>query len=264
MSNSQYLFTPPSADKLATKSSDDEEDEINLRRGFDPEWIERNCQPKRWYYPQEKREITKWQKSGPMGRNDWVRFYKWASKNAVPRELPEPKKEPATADTKQTKKKSDNKTMEHLNKLSKPKNPREKYKFPEKKVFSYSPKTNTKNSARKEPRRPFEKPKVPEQFYHIDNETEFWSTLRFPVAYNARNYKATPHMKELAQPRIPNTYNIHCPLSGRKCEEIPVRKKMSKRQWIEHMHRLEYLAKPNIRNDFESCICLDPCRCMYY
>ncbi|XP_037956534.1 uncharacterized protein LOC119686133 [Teleopsis dalmanni] len=248
-----------------TVSSPNEEEEVKPRKGFDPEWVEKNSQPKRWYYPREKRELTPWQKPGPMERRDWVRFYHWASKNAIPRELEEPKEEEPTEEEmkkKKKKKKSLDELLESLVKLCIPKNPREKYEYPEEEDFPYSPKIDRKQPARKDKGRPFEPPEVPECFQHIDIEIDFWSTLRFPVRPSAQNYKASPTILRLAQPRQPYIYNLHCPLPERKRDVVPVRTKMTKRQWVEHMRRLEYLAKPQFHAEFEENMYLDPCACM--
>ncbi|XP_018795341.1 PREDICTED: uncharacterized protein LOC108972903 [Bactrocera latifrons] len=231
------------------------EEEKPQPRWFD--WVERNAVPKRFDFPRPKREVTRWQKRGPMTRRDWVRFYRWAAKNATPREIPPPhcpEQPPAKVEEGKKKKKEKKKKtytlaelLEHAAQISEPREPRDKYIFPPTPDYPYAPKISLKEPAKKDPGRPFQPIKVPKWFHHLENETEFWSTLRFPIFRPALNYKPTANMLRLALPRMVPPLRQHCPIPEPPIEFVAPRRRMTYRQWREHLRRLEYLAKPTAR-----------------
>lgn len=216
------------------------------------QWIERNSQPRKWVNLSKwfvKREPTRWAKRGPMTRKDWVRFYNWAAKNAAPKVVSMPKKKP---DGKEKQKEPLDpsvmeEVMEHVKKLAMPRKPRVKYVYPDEPDYPYSPKIEYKKPAKKDKGRPFEPPEVPEVFQHIDLETDFWSQLRFPLRPSVTKYKPSENVLKLAQPRITPPNPPHCPIPEKPVEYVPPRRRMTRRQWQEHLRRIEYLAKPVYR-----------------
>ncbi|XP_067614397.1 uncharacterized protein [Eurosta solidaginis] len=244
-----------SASQMRTETT--QEEEKPRPRWFD--WVEKNALPKRFEFPRPKREVTRWQKRGPMTRRDWVHFYRWAAKNAMPREIPPPHcddKPPAAKDAEDGKKKKKEKKkktytfaelIEHAAQISQPRDPREKYEYPPPPDYPYAPKISLKEPAKKDPGRPFKPPTVPKWFNHLELETEFWSTLRFPIIQAALNYKPTANVLRLALPRMVPPLRPHCSIPEPPIEFIPPRRRMTYRQWREHLRRLEYLAKPVAR-----------------
>uniref|UniRef100_A0A1B0GB69 Uncharacterized protein n=1 Tax=Glossina morsitans morsitans TaxID=37546 RepID=A0A1B0GB69_GLOMM len=224
-------------------------------------WVDKNCQPKMFNFSKymflTKREPTRWAKRGPMTRRDWVRFYNWAAKNALPKKLheapdaqvPEKKKkkklapgeEPPTLE----------KVLEHFDKLATPKKPRKKYEFPPPPAYPYSPKIHFKLDAFHDKGRPFQPPRVPRTFQHIDVESEFWSKMRFPIRPSTRNYVPSPNILNLAKPLKRPPAKPHCKIPEKPIEFVPPRRRMNRRQWREHERRLKYLAKPVYRPLFE-------------
>ncbi|XP_036332856.1 uncharacterized protein LOC118744169 [Rhagoletis pomonella] len=231
------------------------------------EWVQKNALPKRFEFPRPKREMTRWQKRGPMARRDWMRFYRWATKNAVARKIPPPHcsdKPPSKGEDAKKKKEKKKKTytldelLAHAAQLSEPRDPREKYVYPPPPDYPYAPQISHIEPAKKDAGRPFQPPKVPKWFHHLEIETEFWSTLRFPIIRAALNYKPTANILRLSLPRIVPPLRPHCPIPEPPEEYVPPRRRMTYRQWREHLRRLEYLAKPVTRPFYD-----DLYECMY-
>lgn len=234
-----------------------------------PRWvqfIDRNANPKNHFFPRPPRELTRWQKRGPMSRKDWARFYHWASENAVPR--PDAVTLLANKDARRAKRlqklkkpeilprktrnhrkvvivdKRLSEVFKHLGKLSAPKTPRKKYERPEIN-YPYAPLINSKGSPKKDPGRPFPLPIVPERFYHQELEIDWWSQLRFQISRSALKHKPTLKEILMSKPRVSPPLVSHCPVPEPIPEIIPKRQRMTYKQWKEHLRRLEYLSKPN-------------------
>ncbi|KAM7360456.1 uncharacterized protein ACRADG_005462 [Cochliomyia hominivorax] len=216
-------------------------------------WIYKNAQPKIRKFPRPRPFFSRWSKQGPMSRNEWVKFYKWADNKAEPKKLPPPK---ATEEDSRKKRKKKSKInmdslVEDIEKLATPKKPREKYEYPPSIKYPYLPKIDWYEEHKPERGRPFEPPKVPMDFQHIELEIDFWSKLRFPIRPAALKYTPSENILELAQPRVTPPVEPHCPIPPKPMEYVAPRKRMSKRQWLEHLKRLEYLASPVDRSVIE-------------
>ncbi|XP_064549234.1 uncharacterized protein LOC135435907 [Drosophila montana] len=234
------------------------------------EWAERNAKPKLKYsVPNMPQPPTRWQKPGPMDRQEWIDFHKWAKVNARPlQHQPEPKSAAAptpmpnpipdrstpisplvficVASELQAERDRKSEIQENLVNLSQPKYRREKYSAPPKREHAYRPQLSNRPPAKPERGRPTEKPKVPCCFQHEELKINFWSNMRFKISRNALKAKPSKKCAELAKPR---TYppKLHCPLPPNTDEQIPKRKKMSAKRWREHLMRLEFLSLPNPR-----------------
>uniref|UniRef100_A0A1A9X1K9 Uncharacterized protein n=1 Tax=Glossina brevipalpis TaxID=37001 RepID=A0A1A9X1K9_9MUSC len=223
-------------------------------------WVDKNCQPKMFNFTKymflTKREPSRWAKRGPMNRRDWVRFYNWAAKNALPKKV---HVEPEEEAPKKKKKKlapgeeppTLEKILEHFDKLATPKKPRKKHEIPPPPVYPYSPKIHFKLPPFHDKGRPFQPPRVPRTFQHIDVESEFWSKMRFPIRPSTRNYIPSPNILNLSIPLKRPPIKPHCKIPEKPIEFVPPRRRMNRRQWREHERRLKYLAKPVYRPIFE-------------
>ncbi|KRF83687.1 uncharacterized protein [Drosophila virilis] len=233
-------------------------------------WVERNAKPKiKFSVPQLPQPPTRWQKPGPMDRQQWIDFHKWAKVNACPlqqrpkrksRSAPEPtpnlkpdRSIPISplvficvASELQAERDRKRELKEKIEILSQPKYKREKYLPPPKREHPYRPQLPYRPPPKPERGRPTEKPKVPCCFQHEELKINFWSNLRFKISPQALKAKPSKKVVELARPR---TYppKLHCPLPANKDEKIPKRKKMSAKQWKDHLMRLDFLSQPNPR-----------------
>lgn len=245
-----------------------------------PEWVERMAQPKIIYKMPSNEKPTRWQKPGPMSRDDWKNFYKWVSHQ---RPAPIGEKTTEKIKTKSTSKMDfSNRVMEPVpgvfiiqeqrlvtqqetqnareelrKELSRPRYVRKKYVSPPKEVFTYCPCIRKGKPRRPERGRP-KKPKVPCCFQNADIEWDFWSKIRFPVSRRAKRAKTTQRDIELSKPRC---------YPSKPIEKPPKRRKMSLSQWRRHQLRLLYLAMPNPRVIADLCsrssriqLCPD-CKC---
>ncbi|XP_017103310.2 uncharacterized protein [Drosophila bipectinata] len=222
-------------------------------RSSQREWCERNSKPKPPFYtPFTRPNPTRWQKPGPMGRDDWANFHKQYqgssriemarqqaggrvnSNRTVYKKASEP---PARG----------NDSCNVFERLSQPRWQRKKHVPPKKEVFPYRPHIMGRHPPQPEKGRPVRKPKVPCCFQHKDLEIEFWSNIRFPISRKA--LLAVPRQSILALSK-PREYPPpqHCPIPLRPDDMfVPRRNKMTAHQWRLHRQRLEFLAKPNAR-----------------
>ncbi|XP_017036008.1 uncharacterized protein [Drosophila kikkawai] len=194
-------------------------------------------------YPTVYQGPTRWQKPGPMGRNEWANFHSRYQTNvtsAAGTKVSDERLSTLVSGFSLSSEDHDS-HMANLRRLSTPRWQRSKYIAPPKEVFTFRPRMTERPCPCPERGRPAKKPKVPCCFQHEDLEAEFWANIRFPVSQRA--LRAFPTMKtcRLAQPRKKISPYILFE------EEVPCRRKMSPRQWRCHLQRLEYLSKPNFR-----------------
>ncbi|KRF99891.1 uncharacterized protein Dwil_GK28195 [Drosophila willistoni] len=239
----------------------------NHRCSTQHDWLERNSRPKPIFRSPCAPEPTRWQKPGPMNRDEWVNFYKWCLVNAVPQF---PAQNPGQSYNRlssgygksfnSTKNEKRKKHLEEVaSALSQPRWQRNKYHAPPKPEFPYRPNLGYYKAPKPERGRPVEKPKVPCCFQHDDIKAEFWSTIRFPVSKRAQHAVPSRKICELSRPR---TAKPHCPFPEIRNDKPPRRTKMSSRQWRAHLQRLDYLAKPSPRALAElACNCRICCDC---
>uniref|UniRef100_A0A6P4FJB8 Uncharacterized protein LOC108052672 n=1 Tax=Drosophila rhopaloa TaxID=1041015 RepID=A0A6P4FJB8_DRORH len=209
------------------------------------EWCDRNSRPKSPILTSAVQpEPTRWQKPGPMGRNDWANFHSryqvevTTLRNEIER-LQGGKQKKSSKPTSE----DDNYLRENQQRLSRPRWQREKYITPPPEQFSYRPHLTGRSTPRPEHGRPVKKPTVPCCFQHEDLETEFWANMRFPVSRKALRACPSKKICELSQPRqFPR--KAHCSMAE---DQIVRRRKMTPRQWRLHLQRLEFLSKPNPR-----------------
>lgn len=234
---------------------------MSIRQGSQErwnEWVERNAQPKNRYIVPSKSKPTRWQKPGPMSREDWEYFHKWILGQYYPPRVQKPSKPitnklpaimepiPGVFICQLSRDLGDNQAhKEAIIKLSKPRNPRRKYVAPPKDNFTYRPWIGDRPPPRLERGRPRKKPKIPLWFQHDKLEIDFWSKLRFPVSRGAKRAVASKRCINLSLPRCCIAKPIERP--------PPKRQKMSSRQWREHQRRLSYLSLPNPRVLAELC-----------
>ncbi|XP_017085016.2 uncharacterized protein LOC108117211 [Drosophila eugracilis] len=224
---------------------------VKRLRASTKEWCERNSKPKSLNLtPVARPEPTRWQRPGPMGRNEWANFHSSYQKNVelhkALRLLGGKQKEARKEKVKKLTTEEVKTLRENQDRLTIPKWQRKKHIHPPPKQFPYRPQLSGRKKPSPEPGRPVKKPFVPCCFQHEDLETDFWAKIRFPISRRALT--ATPSRKicELAEPRQfppkthcswPNSYENHKPKS----------QKMSPRQWRIHLQRLEFLSKPKPR-----------------
>ncbi|XP_060649779.1 uncharacterized protein LOC132786982 [Drosophila nasuta] len=236
------------------------------------EWVNRNALPKQRYSPGPRMEPTRWQKAGPMSRQQWVNFYKWVETNGgvnYQRSIEKPKRKSRTfipgvffcVEPKEKERQEKKKRLqEKFDDLSVPRYKRDKFIAPPPKPFPFRPQIDYRRPQKKPERgRPWPMPIVPCCFQHEDVKAAFWANLRFPISRNALRAKPTQKIIELAQPRV-YPPKPHCPIPI-DWENMPrKRTKMTLNQWRMHLSRLEYLARPNRRvlAELEICRC---CRC---
>ncbi|XP_017968816.1 uncharacterized protein LOC108660066 [Drosophila navojoa] len=237
------------------------------------QWVDRNAKPKNTFVaPSVRLPPTRWQKPGPMNREQWIHFYKWAKKNArpppahraelaqrqmqAPTQIQQPKLSPFDpyspliymyiASEMHANRQKEKSLQQHFETLSQPKHKRKKYVKPPKREYPYRPQLCNRPPPRPERGRPVAKPKVPCCFQHENLRLDFWSKIDYKISPNALRAKASKKVVELAKPR---TYppKPHCPLPAKPEEPVPKRTKMSARQWREHRIRLNSLSLPNPR-----------------
>ncbi|EDV48498.1 uncharacterized protein LOC6554030 [Drosophila erecta] len=214
------------------------------------EWCNRNSRPKPSIpTPAVRPEATRWQKPGPMGRNEWANFHKTYQADAMAHNLR----------LQGGKQKEDSKQIvdkpslaevtclrENRNRLSAPRWQRQKYIPPPPEQFPYRPQIIGQSVPRPEHGRPVERPAVPCCFQHVELENDFWASLRFPVSRKALTARPSKKIYELSRPRqFPLA--CHCSMYSNYEDQVPRRRKMSPRQWRLHLQRLEFLSKPNPR-----------------
>ncbi|XP_034486008.1 uncharacterized protein LOC117790622 [Drosophila innubila] len=241
------------------------------------DWVERNAQPKQRYIIPSRSKPTRWQKPGPMTRDQWVSFYKWLEarggtnhQNAQPTTRLEPNPSPNRQERRQVipgvffcvnsqmkdKREKRRQLQAKVEKLSQPRIIREKFVAPPIVPFAYRPQLSYRDPPRPEIGRPVPKPPVPCCFQHEDIEAAFWANIRFPVSKKALRAKTTQKMYELAQPK---SYppKPHCPIPKNTNDQPRKRKKMSRKQWRQHLARIDYLSMPNPRvlAELPSCDC---------
>ncbi|XP_016960525.1 uncharacterized protein LOC108031517 isoform X2 [Drosophila biarmipes] len=224
-------------------------------RASTQEWCDRNSKPKvPVVQPFVRPEPTRWQKPGPMGRNEWANFHSSYQVDAMASEMlrkeqrlkggkqsPDRKgkgSEPTSED--------DDFLRENQERLSMPRWQRKKYIAPTPKEFPFRPHLTGRRTPRPERGRPVQKPTVPCCFQHVDLENEFWANMRFPISRKALLAYPSKKICELSRPRqLPR--KPHCPVPVNLDDQMPRRRKMSPRQWRLHLQRLEFLSKPNPR-----------------
>lgn len=249
-----YLFG------LRKKGGPDEEEEDEEYSGprlpaHMIEWLEKNAGPKRRNLSKliVKKQPCRWAKPGPHTRRDWIRFYMWAAKNAIARPEYEPPVEEVVEKKGFPDEEEDPKSPEereaHIAKLATPRHPREKHKFPDEAPtsFTYSPKIDFKKAAHKDKGRPVIMPEVPRKFLNNEAKEEFWMEYRFPISKKAINCRVTERYVLMAIPRVTPPDPPHCPIPEKPIEYVAPRRKMTYRQWRQHLRRLEYLARPVYR-----------------
>lgn len=241
------------------------------------EWVDRNSQPKQRYIYPTRFPPTRWQKAGPMSRDQWVKFYKWLetngernpqNKQARPKPIPKENRQliPGVFFCVENQIKEEREKRHQLQtkleSLSQPKLRTEKFVKPAPRPFAYRPQLSYHGPPRPEVGRPIKKPPVPCCFQHEDVEAAFWANIRFPVSKKALRAHPTQKIIELAQPR---TYppKQHCKIPVKKEDQPRKRKKMSSKQWRQHLARLEFLSRPNPRVLAELPCCRCP-KCLKY
>ncbi|EDX12345.1 uncharacterized protein LOC6727462 [Drosophila simulans] len=213
-------------------------------------WCDRNSRPKSSIpTPAVRPEPTRWQKPGPMSRNEWANFYKTYQVDTMvhnerlqggkqKRDSKPIVEKPSVAEVIPLR--------ENPYRLSMPRWQRQKYIPPPPEQFPYRPQIIGQSAPpRPEHGRPVQRPVVPCCFQHVDLENEFWSNLRFPVSRKALTARPSKKIYELARPRQ-YPQKCHCSVPNNE-EEVPKRRKMSPREWRHHLQRLEFLSKPNPR-----------------
>lgn len=225
------------------------------------EWCERNAQPIKRCIPREQRELTRWQKAGPMKKKEWKKFFEWALRNAMPKEPPQvevpiPCLEKYLPCGREKRKMDMDSLEESMEKLSKPlerkMTPKHVY---QPRFYAYSPVIVWGKPPHHDKGRPFRPPFVPCCFPNDDIEDEFWANLRFPVRPSALKARPTARILSLAKPHIMPPNPPHCPIPKKAPAPLevppPKRKKFTPRGWRLHQIRLIYLSKPVSRPEFE-------------
>ncbi|XP_070853158.1 uncharacterized protein [Drosophila suzukii] len=219
-------------------------------RASTQEWCDRNSKPKSPVVtPLVRPEPTRWQKPGPMGRNEWANFHSSYQVDAMASAALRKEQRliggKQNSDSKPTSE-DDDFLRENQQRLSMPRWQRRKYIPPKPEEFSYRPHLNGRRTPRPERGRPVKKPSVPCCFQHVDLENEFWANMRFPISRKALVACPSKKICELSRPRqIPQ--KPHCSVPMNFDDQMPKRRKMSPRQWRHHLQRLEFLSKPNPR-----------------
>ncbi|XP_023166090.2 uncharacterized protein LOC111596209 [Drosophila hydei] len=232
------------------------------------QWVDVNARPKNMHVaPSIRQPPTRWQKPGPMDRQQWINFHRWAERNArpaPPQKAPKPKPMPTQRQLTQehlqphspllymyiaskmhANRHRQEESHDFIANLSQPKVRRKKHVNPPKREYPYRPQLCNRAPPRPEPGRPVEKPKVPCCFQHEILKINFWSNIDFKISTNALKAKASKKIVELAKPR---TYprKLHCPLPEKPIDRI-LKRKMSAKQWRDHQMRLKALSQPNAR-----------------
>lgn len=252
---------------MSFNDEDGEGDSKNVEEEVKPppswvEWVERNSRPKKRCILREPRQITRWQKPGPMTKTQWRMFFQWALKNAMPKELKIPPPEPLPCPEKylpcarEERYVDPEEMQEKMEKLSKPLErkitPKHEY-YKEK--FPYSPVIVWGQPAHHDKGRPFKKPFMPCCFPNKDIEDDFWAELRFPIRPAALKARPTARILSLAKPHIMPPSPPHCPIPRRAYAPLevppPKRKKFTPKGWRLHQLRLLYLSQPVSRPEFE-------------
>nr|XP_044250037.1 uncharacterized protein LOC108056037 [Drosophila takahashii] len=219
-------------------------------RASTQEWCDRNSKPKApKITPVVRPEPTRWQKSGPMGRNEWANFHSSyqvdAMASAALRNEKRLKGGRQIQGSNPSSEEDDNFLRENTQRLSMPRWQRKKHNPSPPEKFAYRPRLTGRRTPRPESGRPVEKPAVPCCFQHVDLENEFWANMRFPISRKALIACPSKKICELSRPR--KFRRLHCKVPTKSDDQIPKRRKMSPRQWRLHLQRLEFLSKPNPR-----------------
>ncbi|XP_017060745.1 uncharacterized protein LOC108101067 [Drosophila ficusphila] len=222
-------------------------------RASTQEWCDRNSKPKSpRLTPRVRPEPTRWQKPGPMDRNDWANFHSRyqieaaaAVENVLRMEGGIQKKCGKVCKEKKTSEDIES-LKENEQRLSMPRWQRKKYIPPPPEEYPYRPRITGKPVQCPERGRPVKRTAVPHCFQHIELEIEFWANLRFPVSQNALRASPKKKILELSRPRKCPP-KPHCPGPNNSEDQMPRRRKMSPRQWRLHLQRLEFLSRPNQR-----------------
>ncbi|KAM8704258.1 hypothetical protein ACLKA7_008802 [Drosophila subpalustris] len=238
------------------------------------DWVERNAKPKLRYINPNKAhsQPTRWQKAGPMTRDQWVNFYKWLEEKGETNHQnsqtkPKFKTRPeegrrqlipgvffCVENHKREKREKQRQLQAKLEALSVPRVTREKFVAPPARIFTYRPQLSYRDPPRLEVGRPSKKPPVPCCFQHDDLEAEFWANIRFPISKRALRAKPTQKLIELAKPRV-YPPKPHCPIPQNMDDQPRKRTKMTAKQWQQHLARLKYLSRPNPRVLAELALC---------
>ncbi|KAL7728441.1 hypothetical protein ACLKA6_005200 [Drosophila palustris] len=224
-------------------------------------WVEKNSKPIKRCRPKVERELTPWQKPGPMKKKDWKHFFEWALEKAMPKEprlveIPVPCKEKILPCARKKRQVEMEELMEHMEKLSTPNprkvTPKREYFRP---VYPYSPVIVWGKPPKHDKGRPFPGPFMPCCFPNKDLEDDYWAALRFPIRPAALKARPTARIISLAKPHIMPPNPPHCPIPEKPVapmdEPPPKRKKFTPRGWRLHQIRLIYLSKPVSRPEFE-------------
>lgn len=225
------------------------------------EWVERNSRPVRRCRPKIDRELTPWQKPGPMNKKQWRHFFAWALKNAMPKEtkvveIPVPCTEsilPCAREKRYIDEEDMLKRMEALSKpLERKMTPKHEYIYPK---HAYSPVIVWGQPPHHDKGRPFAKPFMPCCFPNKDIEDDYWAELRFPISPAALKARPTARILNLAKPHIMPPNPPHCMIPERTLAPLevppPKRKKFTAKGWRLHQIRLIYLSQPVSRPEFE-------------
>ncbi|XP_060649262.1 uncharacterized protein LOC132786677 [Drosophila nasuta] len=224
-------------------------------------WVERNARPVKRCRPKVERQLTRWQKAGPMSKKDWRKFFEWALEKAMPKEVPMveqpvPCTEKILPCARAKREMEMEELIEKMENLSKPLprkvTPKHVYYREE---FHYSPVIVWGQPAKHDKGRPFRGPFMPCCFVNKDIEDDYWAQLRFPVRPSALKARPTARILSLAKPHIMPPNPPHCPIPEKPVaaldEPPPKRKKFTPRGWRLHQIRLIYLSKPVSRPEFE-------------
>lgn len=241
-----------------------EGDKVTEEENKEPSWVawcEKNSRPVKRCRPKEEREITRWQKPGPMSKKQWRQFFEWALEKAMPKEqrlmpIPVPCEEKILPCARKKREMELEDLLEKMEKLSKPLprkiTPKRDYMREE---FHYSPVIVWGKPPRHDKGRPFPGPFMPCCFPNKDIEDDYWANLRFPVRPAALKARPTARIVSLAKPLIRPPNHPHCPIPEKPIEPLdeppPKRRKFTPRGWRLHQIRLIYLSKPVSRPEFE-------------
>ncbi|XP_017846892.1 uncharacterized protein LOC108603008 [Drosophila busckii] len=225
------------------------------------EWCERNAKPKKRVNPKVQRELTPWQKPGPMKKKDWKQFFEWAMVNAKPKEPKEMEitipceadylpcgRPPMEIDSVELAQKIEELAKPYPRKVT----PKHEFITP---FYAYSPVIVWGKPPRYDAGRPFKPPDMPGCFPNEDIEGEYWAKLRFPIRPAALRARPTPRILNLAKLHKMPPGPPHCPIPAKTLAPLevppPPRKKFTPRGWKLHQIRLIYLSKPVSRPEFE-------------
>lgn len=201
------------------------------------EWVELRSKPKVLAIRRLKRQLTRFQRNGPMKPSQ---FKKWYNKQMLTLQKAYEKTLMIAENVEKEKYKARRRMKiqfidwQRLEELSWPRRLIQKYKFPLEEDFPYNPKIFLNKSPKKGKCRPFIQKQIPPCFMHTILEQDFWYEYRFPVNKDAKRFKPTAREDRLS---IPKTVQ-----PAPQQEAGPPRQKMPKSRWSKHLKYLNFFA----------------------